>query len=749
MKTKTRAGKKPAKRTRKLTDPVALQLGELADKVLARQNLFLTQGGEPTFVPINPVKPEWNSEALGEEKLFLGRRLARNFCQILLPGSVIIQSFGKRFPGEALPRWRLGIYRAQQKAATWSNLDRLLLDQENAASATPTQARDLLSTLAAELNLTPPLEAFEDAEQILRFRPELRDCLPKFSRAVRTFTLASRKVSAEENSSWFEPAGWVLPLDFQEGRWISSAWNLPGNELTLLPGESPIGLRLPLDQLAPGNLRLALTVEVKQNQLWVFLPPLANLNAFLELIQKIESLAAKLSLPPLVLQGYPPEFPEMEQISLMADPGVLEVNLPPCGDWKSFSRLIRNVYQAADRSELRGYKLQFNGRKVSTGGGAHIVLGGPSLEKNPFIQRPHLLSSFLRFVQNHPSLSYLFTGLFTGPSSQAPRVDESSCQIPYELEISLKAIETMTAPADPAMLDAILRNLLLDAHGNTHRAEISVDKFYSAVAPNGRLGLVEFRAFEMMPDAGLFLPVNLLIRCLAAAFSEHPYRHPLIDWRQSLHDKFALPFFLKQDLALVLDWLKLRGFSFDLDWFEPHRDFRFPLIRQWKTGAARWELRQALETWPVMGDGTVSRSVDATTDRLELTVRLPQTAVRWKASVNGIRIPLRPSEQTLVAAIRYRQFTNIFGLQPQIGAQTPLQFEIIDGTGRVVEAFDYLNWKPGGGGYTSLPLTESEARQRVKERIVVRMDRLNQRTAVRSVRLSPCAPFTLDLRAWQ
>ena len=467
-------------------------------------------------------------------------------------------------------------------------------------------------------------------------------------------------------------------------------------------------------------------------------------------MRAIEQVATRGKFPPISLEGYaPPDSPDLDQIGFMADPGVIEVNLPPAASWAEFERINRILYTAAEQSGLRGFKYQFSGRKVSTGGGAHIILGGPSVENNPFIRRPSLLASFLRFFQNHPSLSYVFTGLFIGPSSQAPRVDESAFEVPYELEIALRALEQMPTPGDPVLIDATLRNLLLDWNGNTHRAEISVDKFYSAVAPNGRLGLVEFRAFEMVPTADMFLATNVLLRVLASSFLEQPYAHPLIEWREALHDRFALPHFLAQDLAGVLDYLRERGFDFPGDTFLPHLEFRLPLITAWVAGGAQWELRQALEPWPVMGDGTVSRSVDASTDRLQILSRGLDDPEACHIAVNGIRVPLRPEPgHVAVAGVRYRLFDNWWGLQPHIRAHSPLRLDVIDAaTGQVVHAFDFMNWKPQPGNYDGLPQSEKEANRRVAERVIPRLERCGQKPALREVALSHSAPFTLDLRA--
>ncbi|MDB6055433.1 MAG: dehydrogenase, partial [Verrucomicrobiales bacterium] len=477
--------------------------------------------------------------------------------------------------------------------------------------------------------------------------------------------------------------------------------------------------------------------------------PLPSHLVFLELIHAIEAVAEKLDLPPIVLEGYnPPSSPDMVSFSMMSDPGVLEVNLPPAASWEEFDRVVRIMFAAAEKSGLRGHKFQFTGRKVSTGGGAHVVFGGPSLLENPFIKRPAILASLIRFIQNHPSLSYLFTGLFVGPSSQAPRVDESAYEVPYELDLVLQSLPAHAG--DAAMIDRMLRNLLMDWNGNTHRAELSVDKFHNPYAPNGRHGLVELRAFEMMPTEEMFLSLNGLLRCLIASFAEEPFENGLIDWKEQLHDRFALPYFLRTDLQYVIDYLNARGFAFDPKWYTEHLDFRFPTITTFNTGDVVWELRQAIEPWPVMGEapmgnGTTARTVDASTDRLQLTaINLGNKSLT--AAVNGLMIPLQMQpDGCAVAGIRYRLFNTDNGLQPQVKAHIPLQFTILKAdTLQIVHAFNYINWKAEKGDYDGLPVNEEEARARVTQRLVAQPGLIGQKSI--ATQTERRVPFTLDLR---
>ena len=729
--------------------------GCLADTKLAAQNLILTQGGEPTFVPYDTTAPEWNLAALGPEKLKFARLMAQQLTSTLFKGAVVLQSFGKHYPGEPLPRWQIGIYKSRSEAPLWNDLNRLRLGQENIAPGDPAMPKQFIADLAAELGLADTsLPAYEDLEAKLKSigSDETTHLLPRFSRSKRAFI--SRPLPDDLDQKWqsyFEPAGWVLPLDHDDEKWSTGEWNLPdGDDLTLYPGDSPVGLRLPLHRLPEGAIRRGLSVELRDQELIVFLPPLPSFACFAELVRTIEKLTVKLNLPPIRLEGYtPPRDEDLESMALTSDPGVLEVNLPPADNWPDFERVIRGMYQSAESIGMRALKYQLSGRQVSTGGGAHIVMGGPDLEHNPFIERPNLLSSFLRFVQQHPSLSYAFSGLFIGPSSQAPRVDESAHELPYELEITLKGIEEMSQPGEPWMIDALLRNLLMDWNGNTHRAELSVDKFYNINTGNGRSGLIEFRAFEMVPEPEPLLAANVLLRALAACFAEKPFTSPLIDWRESLHDKFMLPYFLRQDLHSVIAYLNAHGFSFEQDVFEAQLDFRFPLVTQFSSGPIKWTLRHGIEPWPVMGEheGT-GRVVDSTTDRLELLAEGDIAQAGLIASVNGIRIPLQQvSERSAVAGIRYRLFDNPWGLQPHITAHSPLTILIIEqATNKVVHAFDYVNWKLWGEKYDGLPSNQQEAQARVGERLIDRSDLVGSEVLVSDLPAPQPVLYTLDLR---
>ena len=729
--------------------------GRLADAKLAAQKLILTQGGEPTFVPEDTSAPEWNIAALGPDKLRHARKLARELATNLFEGGVVIQSFGKQYPNEPLPRWQVSIYRSRTGKPLWRDFAHLRLDQTEVAPSDPDMPAKFIARLAQALRVdSNELPAYENLEAKLQTMSsdEAKRMLPRFSRRKRAFISTPLPDDVGETwQSYFEPAGWVLPLSHDGEEWITGKWELPeDDDLILIPGDSPVGLRLPLGELPEDALHSGLSVECKRDELIVFIPPLASFAAFAELVRIIEDLVEELDLPPVRLEGYnPPGDDDAESIALTSDPGVLEVNLPPAADWPEYERVIRGLFDATESIGLRGYKFQMSGRKVSTGGGSHIILGGPNIEQNPFIARPDLLSSWLRFLQNHPAMSYAFSGMFIGPSSQAPRIDESAYELPYELGITLQALDEMEQPGEPVMIDGLLRNLLMDWNGNTHRAELSVDKFFPFANSKAQIGLIEFRAYEMVEQPDALLAPNLLLRALTACFAEKPFTAPLVAWGEKLHDQFALPHFLRQDLHAIVQFLNAHGFAFPEDTFDGQLDFRFPIITEFATAGANWTLRHALEPWPVMGEheGT-GRIVDSTTDRLELRVsNLPETAPPVVA-VNGHALPWhRCDDGSAVAAIRYRLFDNPWGLQPHIKAHSPLRIEVCSADDyKISHAFEFLNWKRAGEGYDGLPTDAKDAAARVAERLKPRPDLIGSTATISETSNSDRAPLTLDLR---
>jgi len=578
-------------------------------------------------------------------------------------------------------------------------------------------------------------------------------------------------------------------------RWISGPWPLRRERLYLLAGDSPLGFRLPLDSLPyigpsdypyffpadpfaprgplparqarvevqrpapsdPGrreqipsmaaplrtsgsgraisdNVRTALGIELRDGKLCLFLPPVETAEGFVSLIHAIETVAEELSQP-VSIEGYPPPGDaRLNSIKVTPDPGVIEVNIQPVTNWPSLRDNTKILYETARQARLTTEKFMIDGRHVGTGGGNHIVVGGAQPADSPFLRRPDLLGSILRFWQNHPSLSYLFSGLFIGPTSQAPRVDEARDDTLYELEI---ALQQLTPPGrdvpegwsnggytPPWLVDRILRNVLIDVTGNTHRTEICIDKLYSPDGPTGRLGLVEFRGFEMPPHAEMSCVQQLLIRALIARFWQTPYAAPLIHWGNALRDRFMLPHFIWADFRDVLADLAAHGFRFDESWFAPHYEFRFPQFGKVRYDQVEIELRLALEPWHVMGEeagagGTV-RYVDSSVERLQVRVTGLSGERHW-VTCNGRALPLTPTGNPgeSVAGVRFRAWRPASCLHPTIGVQSPLTFDLLDRWNkRSLGGCTYHVAHPGGRNYETYPVNSHEAEGRRLSRFV-------------------------------
>ncbi len=758
-------------------------LGERVDATLMRQDVRLTQGGEPTFVSIDDMNAaEWNTAALGPHKRERAETLVRRLRQRFAPGALLHTAQGKWYPGEPLPRWALGLYWRKDGQPVWRDPGLLAEAGWNHGHGLA-EAERFIHTLARRLgrpgrHVQP---AFEDALEALLREAQCPVNLDLEARPGQESPLAAadarRRLADILSRGLDTPAGFVLPLSWQpggkDGAWHSVPWRFRRERLYLIPGDSPLGLRLPLDALpwqesdaidieppldpfaphppladyhgevaqryshldpAPPEAhpevheqrlggpivdvpRTALCVEPRGGVLHVFMPPLPRLEPALTLIAAIEATAAELALP-LVLEGYPPPSDgRLEKLLVTPDPGVIEVNIHPATNWTELVARTTALYEEARLSRLGTEKFMLDGRHTGTGGGNHITLGGPTPADSPFLRRPDLLASLITYWQHHPALSYLFAGLFVGPTCQAPRVDEGRPEALYELEIALGQI-----PADaahrPWLVDRLFRNLLTDITGNTHRAEFCIDKLYSPDSPVGRQGLVEFRAFEMPPHPRMSLVQMLLLRALVARFWQRPYRHRLVRWGTALHDRWMLPHFLWRDLADVLDELEEAGHPFRLDWFEPFLEFRFPLYGRVQIADIEIELRAAIEPWPVLGEeatgqGT-ARYVDSSLERLQVKVR-GLTDSRHVLTCNGRRVPLASTGNhgEYVAGVRYRAWQPASALHPTIGVHTPLVFDLIDTwNGRSIGGCTYHVMHPGGRNHEHFPVNANEAEAR-------------------------------------
>lgn len=686
-------------------------LARSVERRLVRQKLIVTMGGEPTFIPREPRGAEWNLEALGPEKLGYARRLARRLLGELFPGGLVMQVFGKQYPGEPLPRWVVTTLHREDGVELWNEPARFLLDDVPGSNEHPAAER-LVGALSERLGLSsfvlPCHEADDDA---------LR--------------------------------GWVLPLDHDERTWISDDWPFSGEQpIVLTPGKSPIGLRLPLDQLADDALRRALTVEVTDGVLDVFLPPL-DPSAFIELVAIIEDVVEATDAGDLVLCGYKPaETSGIRSLGLAADPGVLEVNLPPASTWFEYDSLVRSITRAAQAEGLGTTRFHLNGQVQGTGGGAHILFGGPSLDDNPFFARPDLLCSMVRYWQRHPALSYFFSGQFVGPGSQAPRADETLISRLYELEAACEGVDAIAELPGRDFLDRLYRNLMTDGSGNTHRAEICLDKLWNHDSPTGLQGLVELRAFATASDAEVQSLTALFVRAIVAMLAAEPCSGPLRRFGSSLHDRFLLPTSLWADLGKVCVDLRRAGLEADRDWFRRLFEQRFPVLGRLPSPTGDVVVRQALEPWPLMAEmsnarGT-SRVVDNSTDRIELSIE--QGLHQGQIVVNGVAVALRELEGAAVAGVRYKSASGWPALHPHIPVQSPLQIDVLDAERRVVSSAQYFFWNPTAPTYDSFPADAAEAEARQKARWVPAEDRVGRRVEPKAPVYAEESHVTLDLR---
>ena len=553
-----------------------------------------------------------------------------------------------------------------------------------------------------------------------------------------------------------EPVGWMLPLRRTVDGWRSSVWPLRREHVFLVPGDSPMGLRLPLesitadddeallaypedgfDQLRPlpettgvdnkpplplskpldHPIRSSLCVEWRDDEIYVFLPPVRSAAAFIELITAIEKAASETDVR-ITIEGYePPRDSRLKSFRITPDPGVIEVNVHPVESFDELVEQTESIYGLAKSVRLGAEKFMVDGRHTGTGGGNHITFGGPTPEDSPFLRRPDLLASIITFWQHHPSLSYLFSGMFVGPTSQAPRVDEARSDTLYELEMALSRIPVGEVP-QPWLVDRLLRHLLIDVTGNTHRAEICIDKLYSPDGPAGRQGLVEFRAFEMPPHPRMGITQGLLLRSLISRFWDHPYRAPLIRWGTQLHDRFMLPHYLHEDITAVIEDLRLHGIQFGQHWLDAFWEFRLPVYGTRTVGGITLELRSAIEPWHVLGEEAsgagMSRFVDSSMERLQLKVT-GLTDDRYQIACNRRLLTLTPTgvPGEFVVGVRFRAWQPPSCLHPDLPVDVPLVFDVIDTTHqRSLGGCAYYAAHPGGRSHEDVPVNANVAETR-------------------------------------
>ncbi|MCV7152374.1 transglutaminase family protein [Mycolicibacterium pyrenivorans] len=811
------------------------ELGERVDERLAAGDVRLTIGGEPTFVSIdNQVDPEWTTDADGPHKRERASALAARLKKVWAPQGLVQRSQGKWYPGEPLPRWQIGLYWRTDGEPLWSD-ESLLADpwaeHPDIPALAPDAGRELLGVIADGLGLP--------ARQV---RPAFEDALARLAAAVRQpegdpvapeddlqadGPDARTALMARLEAPVAEPAAYVLPLHRRDdgSGWASADWKLRRGRIVLLDGDSPAGLRLPLNSISwepprpafdadptasrPGlgsggaatddpdavveeaesMPTTALVGEIRDGFLHVFIPPTEELEDFVDLIQRIETAAAKIGCA-LVVEGYgPPADPRLRSMSVTPDPGVIEVNVAPAASFAEQREQLETLYAQARLARLSTEAFDVDGTHGGTGGGNHITLGGITPADSPLLRRPDLLVSLLTYWQRHPSLSYLFAGRFVGTTSQAPRVDEGRPESLYELEIAFAEIARLSdasfaphhgrsasfaphhgrsasfaphhgrsASFAPWIVDRALRHLLTDITGNTHRAEFCIDKLYSPDSARGRLGLLELRGFEMPPHHQMAMVQSLLVRSLVAWFWDEPLRAPLIRHGANLHGRYLLPHFIINDIADVAADLRAHGIAFDTSWLDPFTEFRFPRIGTAVFGGVEIELRGAVEPWNVLGEestaGGTARYVDSSVERIQVRL-IGADRQRYIVTVNGHPIPMLATDNpdVQVGGVRYRAWQPPSALHPTITVDGPLRFELVDAaTGVSRGGCTYHVSHPGGRAYDAPPVNAVEAESRRGRRFEatgftpgkVNLAGLRERQARQSTDVG--APGILDLR---
>jgi uncharacterized protein (DUF2126 family)/transglutaminase-like putative cysteine protease len=786
-------------------------LGAYVDRQMQIGDIRLTMGGEPTFVSVDDMDgAEWNTAALGETKRILSERLIERMRQRFTKGALLHFGQGKWYPGEQLPRWALACYWRADGQPIWRDPNLLARHDSPATNYGPVDAQRFAETLARRLSVDPDYinAAFEDPMYYLqreRNLPVNVDPLDNHLEDERERERVRQVFARGLNT----PTGYVLPLQRGEGKngpeWQTGLWMLRGQHLFLVPGDSPVGLRLPLPSLpwvapedvplaavadpmakrtplpipkpqspaepviqrephperdrkpamgesAPWIVRTALCIEPRGGRLYVFMPPAQKIEDYIELLTAIEDTAEHLGTA-VVIEGYtPPYDPRIHTIKVTPDPGVIEVNIHPAHNWAELVEHTTTLYDEAHQCRLGTEKFMLDGRHSGTGGGNHFVLGAAAPADSPFLRRPDLLRSLLAYWLNHPSLSYMFSSLFIGPTSQAPRIDETRRDSLYELEIAFSQIpEVGEARVPPWLIDRVFRNILTDNTGNTHRAEFCIDKLYSPDTATGRLGLVELRGFEMPPHARMSLTQQLLVRALIAWFWKQPYKRQPVDWGTQLHDLYMLPHFIAADFRDVLDDLNSAGFTFDAAWFAAHFEFRYPVFGRVTHAGITLELRQATEPWYVLGEepagGGTTRFVDSSVERLQVKVT-GLTSNRYVIACNQRRVPLHftGTQGEWVAGVRYRAWQPPSCLHPTIPVHTPLIFDVVDTwTGRSLGGCTYHVAHPGGRSYDTFPVNANEAESRRTARFFA-IGHTPGAMAVPAVEENPDFPLTLDLR---
>jgi uncharacterized protein (DUF2126 family) len=792
-----------------------ISLGDTIDEFLDKENVGLVMGGEPTFISIKDMESaQWNTDADGKDKRVLAFELTKKLKSSFAKEGMVHFGQGKWYPGEPVPRWQYGIYWRNDGEALWAR-EELIQDPNTEGEASFDDLKKLGIHLCKQLGLDKGhlQTAYEDEYYYLWQKEKLPVDVKDAEDSLLRKTLTDLMKKGLD-----QPVGLLIPLkwNYKNDDWQSCKWSFRRDKLFLIPGNSQMGYRLPLDSIsipeksvddivvptdyfAPLTLwsrqelqqraerrtvhsddknkvfTTALCLEIREGRIHLFIPPLDEANHFLDLMYAVEAVASELKLP-IVIDGYqPPYHNDLVKLAVTPDPGVIEVNIHPAKSWKDIVYNYDTLFNAAQEVGLDTNKFMLDGKHTGTGGGNHITLGGTEPKESPLLKRPDLLRSMVSFWQNHPSLSYLFSSTFIGPTSQAPRIDEGRPDRIYEMEIAFNELDKLEDPPY-WMVDRLFRNLLTDLTGNTHRAEFCIDKLYSPDSGTGRLGILELRGFDMPPHKEMSLIQLLLIRALVAVFWKVPYRNKLINWGTDLHNKFMMHHFVKEDIHEVVDHLNAYGFAFKKEWLTTFLEFKFPKYGEVVVKGMTLTLRSGIEPWIVLGEEMSSsgtaRYVDSSLERLELVVD-NFNPERYALLCNFIKVPMIPTEYKgkYVAAIRYKAWAPYSALHPTIDVNSPLVFDIYDlWNERSIGGCTYHVVHPGGRNFETFPVNSLEAESRRTARfwefnhnpktvqnIMTQMEgstqsyitsheTVKENIVMKQIQPSPEFPMTLDLR---
>lgn len=661
------------------------------DSKLEAQGLALWIGGEPTFTDRMSFDPAWNFAALGADKEERARRMLGLRAE-QYPGCVVLRTLGRQYPGEDKPRWSYGLYRRRDGKPIWSGpLDPLML---------------------------PSCQPAPDPMAATRVRDGLVERMGRRGRRAVAFDGSdgsARLIFAFDAS---------VVLDAGDSRVQRASIH-----------ETKIAESGAVDDLAEGGVFL-LVFSNFGHSLRVELPALPGVDAFCELLEDLAGAAA--GEGSLIFAGFPPPIDStMAFATYTPDPAVVENNMAPAPDLATFLSWNRELYDAAARTGLSSARLFFNGLVADSGGGGHLTLGGPTPEQSPFFRFPQLLPQLIRYFNRHPSLSYLFAVDAVGSSSQSPRADEGVRENFEELQTALQLVSQLERPT-PETLWRALAPFMADRTGNAHRAEINFEKLWNPWLPGrGRLGVVEFRALRMARSAEKGAALGALLRAIVAMLARRTTTHAvrdwsLVDWGAELHDRFALPFFLRKDLEDVLASLESDSFGLGDPIKRYLLDDSDRIFGVFDLGPCSLTLKRAVEFWPLVGDAASQESrgarlMDSSSQRIELLLR-PNSGKAgdlgsWEAVISGCRFVLPHATDSQGAAqvlgLRFRAFVPQVGLHPTVQAQTPLHLTLHDPAREKAFFVEIHDWKPGGGAYDGLPRDEIEAAARRLERIVI------------------------------